>query len=79
MVIYGFLEIFKTVIRVAKITVISSFSCLVPHVCRNLEASFMVIYGFLEIYKTVIAKITVRVVVSQTSVTMVSNLQRHVL
>ena len=62
MVLYGFLEISKSVIGVAKITGRSSFSCPVSHFFRNFEASFMVLYGFLNISKTMIgvAKITVR-------------------
>ena len=62
MVLYGFPEIFKTVIGVSKITVRSSFSCPVSHFFRNIEVSFMVLYGFPEISKTVIgvSKITVR-------------------
>ena len=62
MVLYGFLEISKTVIGVAKITVRFSFSCPVSRFFRNFEVSFMVLYGSLEISKTVIgvAKITAR-------------------
>ena len=48
MVLYGFLEISKTVIDVAKITVRFSFSCSVSQFFRNFEVSFMVLYGFLE-------------------------------
>ena len=61
MVLYGFLEISKSVIGDAKITVRSSFSCPVSHFFRNFEVSFMVLYGFLEISKTIIgdAKVTV--------------------
>ena len=62
MVLYGFLEISKICIDVAKITVSFSFSCPISHFFRNFEVSFMVLYGFLEISTTVIgvAKITVR-------------------
>ena len=61
-ILNGFLELFKTVIGVAKITVRFSFSYPVSHSFRNCEVSFIVLYGFLEISKTVIgvAKITVR-------------------
>ena len=54
MVLYGFLEISKTAIGVAKITVRFSFSCPVSHFFRNFEVSFMVLYGFPEISQTVI-------------------------
>ena len=62
MVLYGSLEISKSVIGVAKSTIRSSFSCPVSHFFRNFEVSFMVLYGFLNISKTIIgvAKITVR-------------------
>ena len=53
MLLYGFLDISKTVIGVAKITVRFSFSCPVSHFFRNFEVSFMVLYGFLKISKTV--------------------------
>ena len=61
MALYGFLEISKTFIGVAKITVSCSFSCPVSHFFGNFEVSFMVVYGFLEISKTVmgVAKTTI--------------------
>ena len=51
MVLYGFLEISKTVIGVAKITVRCSFSCPVSHLSEIFEAYFKVFYGVLEIFK----------------------------
>ena len=61
MVLFGFLEISKTVIGVAKITIRISFSCPIFNFFRNFKVPFMVLYGFLEISKTDIgvAKITV--------------------
>ena len=49
MVLYGFLEISKTVIGVAQITVRNFFSCPVSHLFGNFEVSFKALYGFLEI------------------------------
>ena len=49
MVLYGFLEISKTVIGATKITVRPSFSCPVSYFFRNFEVSFMVLYGLLGI------------------------------
>ena len=63
MVLYGFLEISKFVIGVAKTTAVSfTFSCPVSNLFSNLKISFMVIYGYLEIFKVNIgvAKITIR-------------------
>ena len=61
MVLYGFLEVSKSAIGVAKMAVRFSFSCPVSHFCRNFEASFMVLYGFLEISKTAIGDAKIRV------------------
>ena len=59
MILYSLLEISKTVIGVAKITVRSSLSCPVAHFFGNFEVLFIVLYGFLIISKTVtgVAKI----------------------
>ena len=62
MIVYGFLKISKTMICVAKITIRSSFSCLVSYFSSNFEALFLVVYCFLKISKANIgvAKITIR-------------------
>ena len=61
MLLYGFLEITKTVIGVAKITVHFSFCCLASHFSREFEVYFKVFYGVPEIFKVdiCVANITI--------------------
>ena len=54
MVLYGFLEISNSTIRVAKIAVRSPFFFLVSQFIRNFKVLIMVLYGFLNISKTMI-------------------------
>ena len=50
MVLYGFPEISKTEIGVAKITVRSLFSCPVSYFSGYFEVPIMTVYGVLEIF-----------------------------
>ena len=63
MVLYGFLEISKTMKGVAKITVRASFSCLLSQFFQNFEVSIRVLCSFLEISNTVVGVVNTAIFV----------------